>query len=629
MGQALLQFDDIELDPENYELRRSGRVIKLEKQPMELLILLAQRPGQLVTREDIIARLWGQGRFLDTDQGINSSVRKIRTALKDNPEKPRYLLTVVGKGYRFIAPLKVEETTAAQGRVAPPSKPLSETFLVTAPVEPPKWRKHLPWVIGTSAFLIMSVVIGLEQRRWAAAAPVIRSIAVLPMENLSGDPGQEYFADGMTDALITSLAKLNSIRVISRTSIMRYKGACKSLPQIARELNVDAVVEGTVVRSGQNVRITAQLIQASTDRHLWAESYQRNSEDILLLQSQVALAIAEQVQGRLDPRDRDRFNAVRVDPDAYDAYVKGRYFWSKFTLDSVNKSRDFFSQAVQKDPSYASAYVGLAESQINLMFAYNAISPANGCGEAESAAHKAVDIDDSIAEAHAALARFKLQCNWEWAAAGQEFQQAIGLEPGSSEVHHQYAHYLMAMGRIAEAWDESSRALELDPYGIRTNSHLGWHHFYARQPDLAIRDFQRTLSMEAGDDYSRRYLANCYEQKRMYAEALAELMKTPPGPAWTPVFRAALGYAHAMAGHSPDALIIAGELESEAKQQYVSAFDIALIYVGLGEDKRALAWLERAYRERSPLLIYLKVDPRFDGLRTDPQFQDLARRVGP
>jgi serine/threonine-protein kinase len=294
----------------------------------------------------------------------------------------------------------------------------------------------------------------------------------------------------------------------------------------------------------------------------------------------------------------------------------------------VNKSRDFFIQAIQKDPSYASAYVGLAESQINLMFAYNAISPANGCGEAESAAKKAVDIDDSIAEAHAALARFKFQCNWEWAAAGQEFQQAIALEPGSSEVHHQYAHYLMAMGRITDAWDETSRALELDPYGIRTNSHLGWHHFYARQPDVAIRDFQRTLSMEPSDGYSRRYLANCYEQKRMYAEALAELMKTPPGPAWTPVLRAALGYAHAVAGHRRDAMVIANELESKAKRQYVSAFDIGLIYVGLGESKRAIDWLEKAYRERSPLLIYLKVDPRFDDVRTDPQFQDLARRVG-
>ncbi|HST09044.1 MAG TPA: winged helix-turn-helix domain-containing protein [Terriglobales bacterium] len=629
MGQDVLQFDDIELDLEQYELRRSGRVIKLERQPMELLILLAERPGRLVSRDDIIARLWGQGTYLDTDQSINSSIRKIRAALKDNPEQPRYVLTVVGKGYRFVATLKVQIAAAPEISPAPDDATASATLEVSPPLVPPKWHNRVPWLlIAMAALLIISgaVWVGYGRRHWNAH--VIRSIAVIPLENLSGDPSQEYFADGMTDALITNLAKLRSIRVISRTSVMQYKNARKSLPQIARELDVEAVVEGAVVRSGQNVRITAQLIEAATDRHLWADSYDSDSHDILRLQNQVALAIAEQVQGRLDPQDRVRFSAASVDPEAYDDYVKGRYFWSKFTLDSVNKGFDFFNQAVQKDPSYAPAYVGLAESHINLMFAYNVVSPAEGCEKAESESKKALEIDDANAEAHATLARFKLQCAWDWAAAEKEFRQALELEPGSSEVHHQYAHFLVAMGRIGAAWGESLRTLELDPYGIRANSHQGWHHFYAREYDLAIRDFQRTLTMEPNDSYSRRYLANSYEQKSMYPEAVAELQKTPSGAAWTPVMRAALGYADAMAGNRREAMTIVNELETESKQQFVPALDISLIYLSLGDKDRALEWLERAYRERSSLLIYLKVDPRFDALRSDHRFRDLVQRVG-
>ena len=415
MGQGVIQFDDIELDLMQYELRRSGRVVKLERQPMELLILLAERPGQLVTREDIIARLWGQGTFLDTNQSINSSVRKIRAALNDSPEHPRYLLTVVGKGYRFVATLKVHVTDLPEFVPALCGETPLATAEASPPVDPPKRRNNRRLLLNlVVALLILVGGIWVRQRLRQATLPVIHSIAVLPLEDLSGDPSQEYFADGMTDALITDLAKLDSIRVISRTSVMQYKKTHKLLPQIARELGVDAVVEGAVVRSGPSIRITAQLIDASTDRHLWADSYERDSHDILRLQNQVALAIAEQVQGKLDPKHRVRFSAASVNPEAYDDYVKGRYFWNKYTLDSVNKSIDFFNLAIQIDPSYAPAYVGLAEAHINLIFAYNVVSPASGCDKAEREPQKALEIDSALAEAHTALARFKLQCSWDW-----------------------------------------------------------------------------------------------------------------------------------------------------------------------------------------------------------------------
>jgi len=490
--------------------------------------------------------------------------------------------------------------------------------------KPSEPRNRTPiLLIAMAVILIISAAamwVGYSRRR--GTVPAIHSIAVLPLENLSGDPSQEYFADGMTDALITDLAKLSSIRVISRTSVMQYKRPRKSLPQIARELDVDAVVEGVVVRSGQNVRISAQLIEATTDRHLWADSYERDSHDILLLQNQVALAIAEQVLGRVALEDRNRFRAETVNPDAYDNYVKGRYFWNKFTLESVNKSRDFFNRALEKDPAYAPAHVGLAESQINLMFAYSIVAPSDGCKKAEGESVRALELDHANAEAHATLARFKLQCAWDWTGAENEFRQAIELEPGSSEVHHQYAHYLMAMGRIREAWAESTRALELDPYGIRANSHQGWHHFYAREYDLAIRDFQRTLSMEPNDTYSRRFLANSYEGKGMFPEAIAELQKIPAGTSGSPLILAALGYAQAMAGNRRKAMDIARELETESKREYVSAVDIGLIYLGLGDKDKALDWLEQAFRERSALLIYLRVDPRLDALRSSHRFQD-------
>jgi TolB-like protein/DNA-binding winged helix-turn-helix (wHTH) protein/Tfp pilus assembly protein PilF len=618
-------FGPFLLDPAERRLVRDGRNLRLPPKVFETLVLLVERHGLLVEKDDLMTAIW-PGTFVE-EVTLSRNISLLRKALGDTPgqDQSQYIETVSKSGYRFIADVREVYQPATQS--SGPQEVESESVVLRIPRR--WWQNRRAW-ISLLGLVLLLTGIGAFWRFKAHSHPVvqIRSLAVLPLENLSGDPDQEYFADGMTDALITDLAKLHSIRVISRTSVMQYKRTRKLLPQIVRELGVDAVVEGAVVRSGQNIRITAQLIDAATDRHLWADSYERDSHDILRLQNEVALAIAEQVQGKLDPEHRVRFSAASVNPEAYDNYVKGRYFWDKYTLDSVNKSLDFFNRAIQIDPSFAPAYVGIAEAHINLMFAYNVVSPASGCDKAEREPQKALEIDNALAEAHAALARFKMQCEWDWAGAEREFRQAIDLAPGSSEVHHQYAHYLVAMGRIAEAWSEGTRSLELAPYGIRANSHQGWHHFYAREYDLAIRDFQRTLTMQPNDSYSLRFLASSYEQRHLYSEAIAELQKAAPDSASSPVMRAALGYANAVAGNRREALTMASELEREAKHQYVSAHDIALIYLGLGDKAQAINWLEKAYQERSSNLIYLQVDPRFDGLRTDPRFQDLLRRMG-
>jgi TolB-like protein/DNA-binding winged helix-turn-helix (wHTH) protein/Flp pilus assembly protein TadD len=616
------RFGPFELDMKLGELRRAGERLPLQGQPLQILELLLLSPKQLVSREELRQALWPEGTFVDFDDVLNNGMRRLRQVLEDNAGEPRFIETLPRRGYRFLA--EVELVADSKGAEA-----VNEKDVVPAVVGPAKWRRRMLLLMAIATILVIAGAVWLARRHSPTDVTVIHSIAVLPLENLSGDATQEYLADGMTDALITNLAQLHSIRVVSRTSVMQYKSAHKSLPQIARELDVDGIVQGSVARSGQNLRITAQLIYAPADRHIWAESYDRDFHDVVRLQDEVALAIAQQVRGKLSAQDRALFSgAGSVDPEVSDDYLKGRYFWNKFTADGVNKSIDYYQQAIKKDPAYAPAHVGLADSYMTQVQVLSLLSPRDGCEKAKAELKNALELDGARAEAHGSLGWIKMHYDWDLVGTENELRRALELNPNYSQAHHQYAHFLTATGRMTEALAESKHALELDPYGVRVNSHQGWHYLYARDYDQAIRDFQRTLAMEPNDGYSRRYLAVAYEQKGMYLEALTELQKTPPGPAQTPVLRAALGHAYALAGNHREALAILGELETNAKQQYVSALDIALIHLGMGERRVALDWLEKAYHEHSWFLIYLKVDPRFDALRSDPHFQDIVRRVG-
>ncbi|MFY9531170.1 MAG: protein kinase [Candidatus Acidiferrales bacterium] len=473
--------------------------------------------------------------------------------------------------------------------------------------------------------------LGSISRRSRRARPGrIKALAVLPLEDLSGGPGRDYFAEGMTEALITDLAKIKALRVISRTSVMQYRGVHKPLPQIARELNVDAVVEGSVVRSGNRMRITAQLIHAATDQHLWAESYERDLRDVLSLQSEVARAIANGIQITLTPQDQARLAHVRtVDPEAYQLYLKGRFYWNKRTETNLKKGIEYFHQAIDLDPTYALAYAGIADCYSLLGWdLFGVMPPREALPIAKAAARKALEIDDSLAEAHSSLAWTKLAFDWDWCGAVSEFKRAIELNPGYAVTHHWYAECLAGMGQYSEALAEIKQARELDPLSLIISSVAGWILYFDRQDDQAIAQFRRTLELDPNFWVVHWTLGRAYEQKAMFAEAIAEIQKAIDLSEGSPLSLAALGHANAVSGQRAEALKVLDELTELSKRRYISPYGIAAIHAGLGEKDEAFMWLEKAYEERSGWLIWLRAEPISDPLRSDPRFQDLLHRIG-
>ena len=458
----------------------------------------------------------------------------------------------------------------------------------------------------------------------------IESLAVLPLENLSGNAEQDYFADGMTEALTTDLARMESVQVISRSSTMQYKGAKKPLPVIARELHADVIVEGSVQRSGNRVRVTAQLIRAATDKHVWAETYERDSRDILALQDDVASAIAQQIERRLGgPQPLPLAKTPPISPEAYETYLKANYYLDQFDL---QKSIDYYSQAIKLDPNYAPAYAHMARSYFFLGF-FSVIPPEQAWGKVKEAAMLAIAKDDRLPEGHGALALAKLHYDWDFAGAEQEFKRALELNPNDADIRHDYAHYLMAMGRMAESAAESKRAVELDPVDDGLTDCLCWHSFAARQYDNSIQMARDLLVRVPDDTWEMAILGWDYEQKGMHEQAIAEFKKavelTDKGsPRFSPFYLASLAHAYALAGRQSDAEQVLHGLLERARQSYVSPFDIALIYSALGQKDTAFTWMTKAVAERSTWLVYSKWEPRLDPLRSDPRFQDLLRRIG-
>jgi adenylate cyclase len=453
----------------------------------------------------------------------------------------------------------------------------------------------------------------------------VRTIAVLPLQNLSGDAAQDYLADGMTEALTTDLARMESLQVISRTSAVQYKAAKKSLPVIARELNADAVVEGSVQRSGNRVRVTAQLVRASDDRHLWANTYERDFPDVLALQDEVASAIAKQIETQLGgPTPAPAPKVQAINPEAYETYLRANSYLDSFDL---QKSIDYYNQAIKLDPNYAPAYAHMAQAYSFLAF-FGAVSPSEGWGKAKEAASLAVQKDERLPEGHGALALAKLHYDWDFAGAEQEFKRALELNPSDADVRHEHAHYLMAVGRLAESEAESRRAVELDPVGGALTSCLCWHSFAARDYDEAVRLAAKFLKSQPDDSWERTILGWTYEQKRMPDQAIVEFKKAVEATNGDPFFVAALGHAYALSGNRREAEKVLQTLSDRAKKSYVSPFDLALIYTALGEKDKAFALLDKAVAEHSTFLVYTKWEPRLDPLRSDTRFQDLLRRIG-
>jgi TolB-like protein/DNA-binding winged helix-turn-helix (wHTH) protein len=615
---SVLGFGVFELDCQAGELRKSGVLVHLPPQPFRILALLASRPGRVVTRKEIRRQVWGDETFVDFEHGLNHCITQIRTAMGDDAEAPRYIETLPRRGYRFIAPV---ETVA------------SNTKAVPGPL------RYKRWVVGVGggvvaflALLLALNVAGLRNRLLghATGPPIIHSIAVLPLENLSRDPDQEYFAEGMTEELITTLGQVSALRVISHTSVMRYKGTKKPLPQIARELNVDGIVEGTVERSGNRVRVTANLLYAPTDRHLWAESYERNLGDVLSLQDDVARDIASQIRIKLTPQEHARLAGSRpVNPQTLDLYLKGRYYWNKRTPEALKESQECFQRAIEKDPSYAPAYAGLADSYAMLGAGfYEVLPPREAYPKAEAAATKALQLDGTLAEAHTTLAWSKVYFDWDWISGEREFKRAIELDPDYANAHHWYASFLTAMGRHREAISEERTAETLDPLSLIISADLAMEALGpAGLYDQEMDQCRKTLEMDASFPLAHACLSDSYKHKRMYEEAATEMRKAIDLSGGSVVWVSALAQIYALAGKRNEAMKILIELYSRSKQEYVSPDLFADIYASLGDNDQAFAWVEKAYEERSNLVGGLKVGRQLDPLRSDPRYQDLLRRM--
>ncbi len=632
-----LRFDDFEIDLRSGELWMRGKRVRLQDQPFQVLSLLLERRGEIVTRDELKQSLWPVDTFVDFDDGLNTAIRKIREALGDSAEKPLFIETIPRRGYRFVGrltdvrpgvvPLLAEELKESPEQKSAGLSTSDSAVLATQKAFlPTHWRALLA---GVAALAVFSVALVLYRSSSAkdAKQPPIKSLAVLPLTNLSADPKQEYLADGMTEALIGRLSEIHNLRVISRTSVMRFKDTHLSVPEIARTLQVDAIVEGSVIRDASRIRVHAQLIRAATDEHFWSESYDRELRDVLSLQSDVAQSIARKVEVTITGEEHARLSSARtVDPQAFEDYLKGRYYWSKRTDDSMPKAALYFEQAISKDPGYGAAYSGLADCNSGLAW-HGFMSPAEVLPKAYAAAQKAVEIDPQSAEAHASLA-LVLDHKWDWAAAEVEFKRALELNPQYANAHHWYGDYLSIQGRHEEALVEAKRALELDPLNLMIGTWVGLRYYLARKYDGATEQSQNTVDLDPNFAAARLILGESYVQQGKHKEGLDELQKAADLSGDSPLYMAQVGVSLALSGKRKEALRVIRELQDISSKRYVSPYGVAQIYAALNDREKTYKWLETAYRDHAVWMSYLAVDPVFDSIRSEDRFRDLLQRTG-
>lgn len=562
---SVVRFGRFEMDLGNGELRQAGQPVKLQGQPFKVLALLVSNPGHLLSREDISRQIWGHHTIVDFTQGLNFCIKQIRAALGDDAKNPQYVETIPRRGYRFI--------------------------------------------------------VGVERKIM---------LAVLPFDNIGGDREQEYLSDGMTEELITQLGGLDPERlsVIARTSVMKYKAGNRDIEEIGQELGVNQIVAGSVRMTEHQLRITAHLIDAGTRANLWTGSYDRDLRDILSLEGEVASAIAHEIKIRLTPREKAVLaNARPVHSDVYQLYLKGRYFWNKRSSQKVQKAVGYFQQAIAMAPDYAAAHAGLADCYLALAH-YEALPPGESYPQAKAAMAKALELDDGLAEAHAAAAVIKFSYDWDWRAAEREYKLAIRLNPSYASAHQWYATFLTAMGRWDEAIDQGKRALELDPLSPMVNTAVGLHLYYSGRYREAIAQERKAIELEPEFAFSRQDMARAYEGTAMYGEAVVELERAVQLSDRSPVMLAALGQAYGLASQKDRALAVLRELEDLSKRAYVSPFGMAAVHIGLGDYDESFRWLEAACDEHSPSLVYLRLHVWSDGIRSDPRFRKLEQRIG-
>jgi TolB-like protein/DNA-binding winged helix-turn-helix (wHTH) protein len=608
---GLLTFGIFKVDLKAGELRKAGIKQKLAPQPFQVLQALLERPGEVVTREQLRDLLWPDNTFVDYDLALKKAINRLREVLGDSADTPRYIETVPRQGYRFLVEVRAVDSSvpspAANARVY--------------------WKLAVGLFCAIAAALFFAFNVGkLRNRIFAYSRPAeIRSIAVLPLENLSNDPTQDYFSEGITDALTTELAQIGALRVISRTSAEHFKGTRETLPEIGRKLNVDAIVEGSVTRSENRVRITAQLIDAPSDRHLWAKSYERELKDVLALQDEVARDIAGEIRSNVAPKQGAGLQvSAQANPQAHEAYLRGRYWWHRRGRENELKGLQYFEQAVQLEPSYALAWTGIADSYL-VMAHHGVLPPKEAMPKAKAAALKASQLDNSLAEAHTSLATIKLSYDWDYAGAENEFIRAIELNPNYSTAHHWYAHYLAVKLRFPEALSEIQKAHDLDPYSLVVNDFWGLTLYYSKDYERALAQFRARLDLDPSQKLTTYgQIARVYEQQGDYARAVENE-----------------GNALALSGTAQDAESLANayaqggapaywrkRIELAQRPPATSALELAILYSYEGDRDAALRSLERAYQEHSPWLNFMSCEPAFDSLRADPRFQRLSHQIG-
>jgi TolB-like protein/DNA-binding winged helix-turn-helix (wHTH) protein len=618
-----IRFGVFEIDPQAGELRKSGVRLKLQDQPFQLLMTLLDKPGTLVTREELRKKLWDTDTFVDFEHSLGTAINKIREALGDSADNPRFIETLPRRGYRFLASVEPVERHGAVPVIA--SSPA---------------RTRIPWAATcglvlalTAALLIGLNVDKLRMRIFAKSrSPEIRSIAVLPLQNLSNDPNQEYFSDGITDALTTELAQIGALRVISRTSAEHFKGTRETLPEIGRKLNVEAIVEGSVTRSENRVRITAQLIEAQNDRHLWAKSYERDLRDVLTLQDKVARDIAEEIRVKLTPEERTRLTDARpVNPEAHEAYLRGRFLWNQRTESQLHKAKGYFEQAIAKDPGYAAAYSGLADTYFYLSYGWGHIPPKEGMPLSRAAALKSIELNGSAAEGHASLGTVKFLYDWDFSGAEQELRRAIALNPNYEMGHHAYSVLLGAERRHEESVAEARKAVEVDPLSVPAHNIFSSMLAAANRWDEAFLEDQRALELDPNPTHLGMFhdrMAYYYQRKGMTNEAIEEEVKARTAKGATPEQIQEIRNIYAQSGRKG---VLKREIDAALKRWekghwHNDAYVIASLNAELGDMDNSFKWIEKCIELRSTVLIWIYVGDT--AWRKDPRFTEVQRKMG-
>ena len=635
-----LRFGVFEFDARAGELRKAGDRLRIAGQPLRVLERLLARAPDVVTRDELRQELWPADTFVDFEHNLNSAVKRLRAALGDSAEAPRFIETLPRRGYRFLAPVTIAAPPAPPDRgQAGPGPESDPTRTGVGPgsdagrtgsgaaSDPRTTRPRWPMAAALGA-IIAAGLVGWPVFRGGDGGR-IASMAVLPFENLSGDASQDYFADGMTEALIASLAQIKPLKVISRTSVMRYRGVARRLPEIAQELAVDAIVEGSVVRDGDRVRITAQLIHAASDRHLWSATYDRHLRDVLALQGEVAREIARQVRVTLSPPEQARLaRADAVDPAAFEAYLKARYFWNQRTPEGLDHAIGYFNEALSHDPRYAAARAGLADA-FNLVPRYGGGSTRELLLTAKEHALAALEIDPDLAEAHVSLAYVQHSLDWNWAGSEASFRRSIELRPGYATAHHWYSVFLLSVGRVDEAVDQALRARELDPLSQVINLHVGWAYYLADRPDEALVAVERALHLNP--DYANAYRLRGWVHLRQgrHARALASVRRSIALEGEHSENLSTLGVIEAVAGRAAEARRILARLEDEPDPR-VSGQQIVWVLTALGEEERVWPLVERDFENRSVCfyLFHLQNHWLMAPLRSDPRLHALFARAG-